>query len=380
MSIASKRVLIAGAGPGGLTAALALNQAGFDVEVFERARSTFGGSGFTLWPNALQALDKLGLGEEIRAISIPFDGLAMLERSGKVLFRITGKSMTERFGYSGVAVEREHFLRILMGRLRPGSVHFGRACEGFRQNEFSVTAFLSDASEVTGAALVGADGLRSVIRRALFGFFEPRFAGYRVLRGVCELPLAEKVALTSLGRGLQFGIFPMAKNRVYWFASTAASQGPCSSPESAEKVLFQFSPWHEPVHRLIERTSPDCILQNDIFDTDPLQQWSDGRVTLLGDAAHPATPDLGQGLCQAIEDAVVLARCMRQTDGIPSALATYETHRKPRTRSITLQSRRIGKSGTWTNALLCHLRNQAIRAMPRRLHMTQLEEIFHFEG
>lgn len=373
-----ERVLIAGSGPGGLTAALALQQAGFEVELFERASSPVGGSAFTLWPNALQALDRLGLGEDLRAITKPFEGIAMFERGGKMLFSVSGDWMKERFGHSGLAIERAQFLRIVINKLGAQRIHFGKTCIGFKQDASTVTALLTDGETAQGAALIGADGLHSAVRIALFGSFEPRFAGYRVLRGVCEFPLPNTLALTSLGCGLQFGLFPMAQQRVYWFASSGA-HGTASRNGQPGEMLSQFEPWHAPVRELIDRTPCSGILQNDIFDTDPLPSWSKGRVTLLGDAAHPATPDLGQGLCQAIEDAVVLAERLTRIRDIPAALIAYEEHRKPRTRSITLQSRKIGKAGTWTNPFACYLRNQAIRATPERLHRKQLEDMFRFQ-
>jgi 2-polyprenyl-6-methoxyphenol hydroxylase-like FAD-dependent oxidoreductase len=377
--LSSRKILIAGGGPGGLAAAVALKQAGFEPEVYERGTSLSGGMAFTLWPNALLALESLGMAERLCSESKTFAGLAMCERSGKVLFRIDGNKILKRFGYSGLAVERQHFLEMLMDELDSGCVHFSQRCEGFRQNGSGCTIVLENGKEDTGAALIAADGFQSSIRQELWATPPPRFAGYSVFRGICQTHLDAELAVTSMGRGQQFGYFPMRYDKVYWFASTCFDRiKQMDSKHLLTTVQRDFIPWHDPVPRIMHATRADSVVHNDVYDLDPVERWSSGRVTLLGDAAHPATPDLGQGLCQAIEDAVILASCLRASSDVGNALVQYESHRKPRTRSITLQSRRIGKSGIWTNPIACFLRNRVIAAIPAGLQIRHLDELFQF--
>jgi 2-polyprenyl-6-methoxyphenol hydroxylase-like FAD-dependent oxidoreductase len=183
-----------------------------------------------------------------------------------------------------------------------------------------------------------------------------------------------------MGRGAQFGFFPMTRNRVYWFASVNAPEGGDDWTVGRKRELIErFEDWHKPIEMLIESTDERSILRNDIYDLKPLRSWSVGRITLLGDAAHPSTPTLGQGACQAIEDAVVLAASLREAPEIASALRGYESRRIQRTSAITMQSRRIGQIGCWKNPALCWLRDKLISSVPAPIRLQQLSGMFRFE-
>jgi len=380
MTLCSSNVIIIRAGPGGLTLAVALRQAGIGACVYERAAvASDRGSGLTLWPNALRALDAVGQGTAVRDLSAPLDGIAMFVSRGAELFRVERRAMHDRFGDSGLALQRSELTGVLLKQLGEESVRFGFTCTGVENNGSGATAHFADGSEAHGTVLVGADGLRSSIRTHLFGSRTLRYSGYTVWRGLANMRLRQGVGLTSLGCGSQFGIFPMARDRVYWFASTNAPEGEQRRAGRKQTVRERFGAWHPPVQEIIENTCETAIIRNDVYDMDPLDSWSSGSVTLLGDAAHPSTPDLGQGACQAIEDAVVLARALDRASDIPTALATYEQQRLKRTRAMSLQSRRIGQAGTWTNPLVCWLRNQAIRHIPPSLRLRQMEWMFDFK-
>jgi len=382
MASSRPNIIIIGAGPGGLTLAVALKKAGIKACVYERAPVGLDrGSGLTLWPNALRALDSVGLGTVIRNLSAPLDGIAMFVSRGDELFRLEGSTMQGRFGDSGLALHRSELTRALLNQLGDESVRWGCTCVGLKQNGSGVTAQFADGSEAHGTVLVGADGLRSEIRSHLFGSHPLRYSGYTVWRGVASMRLRQRVGLTSLGCGSQFGLFPMARDRVYWFASTNAPEGEQDAPDHRKQaVLERFGAWHAPVREVIENTCESAIIRKDIYDMAPLPSWSHQYATLLGDAAHPSTPDLGQGACQAIEDAVVLARALAETRETENALTLYEQRRLRRTRAISLQARRIGQAGTWTNPLACWFRNQAIRHIPAPLRLRQLEWMFDFKA
>lgn len=374
------KIIIVGAGPGGLSAAIALRQAGFDPVVLERAEPCRdAGCGFTLWPNAMRALDQLGVGSELRRRCKPLEAISMTVANGSNLFSVHSSALNTSYSGIGWALQRSELISLLIQFLGPNHLKYGAACVGFRESAGQVSASLADGSLVTGCALTGADGLRSTVRSHMFGERKLRFAGYVVSRGISKLRLPSATAVTSLGRGQQFGYFPMSADRVYWFASRNASEQPMH-PGSGRKagLLEEFADWHPPVQRIIESTPHDCILHNSIYDMDPLPTWTRGRVTLLGDAAHPATPDLGQGACQAIEDAAVLARCLQHNPDIETGLKQYESRRINRTRELTLLARRIGSAGTWTNPFICGVRNWMIRQTPQSVRLKQLEEMFDF--
>jgi len=379
-----KRVLVIGAGPGGLTTAIALRRAGFDARVFERADgSGEHGSGLTLWPNALKAFAALGLDGEIRAIGTPTGSIAMRNWRGARLFRVkdSGGVTRDALDASGLALHRAEFVSVLLRALGDGAVAFGASCSGFRQSGSGVTAIFADGAEVEGDVLVGADGLNSTIRAQLFGGGKARYAGYTVWRGVADATLGEEVGTTTMGRASQFGFFPMSRGRVYWFASASAPEGQ-KDGEAGRKVevLGRFGDWHSPVGALIRATPEAEILRNDVYDRESLKRWSVGRVTLLGDAAHPSTPDLGQGACQAIEDAVVLAGCLRERGGEPAAaLEDYETRRRPRANAMSRQARRIGRMGRWKNPLACWLRDKMIEKTPESVRLRHLKWMFDFK-
>jgi 2-polyprenyl-6-methoxyphenol hydroxylase-like FAD-dependent oxidoreductase len=378
-----KRAIIVGGGPGGLTAAIALRRAGFDPIVFERASEIHrSGSGLTLWPNAIKALGRLGLAEAVQSASFQCDGIAMRSWRGGLLFDVEPPEQAEVLpGVHGYALHRAELVAVLLNALGEDTVKRGARCMGYRQDGQSVFAFFEDGSRVHGDVLIGADGIRSVIRAQMVGETKLEYAGFTVWRGVTQFILGGRVGLTSMGRGAQFGLFPMTQNRVYWFASVNAPEGARDwAVGRKSELLERFRGWHEPIEAIIEATNESTILRNDIYDQKPLDTWSNGHATLLGDAAHPSTPNLGQGACQAIEDAIVLATCLGENQEIASALKAYESRRIQRTSAITLQSRRLGQMGRWKNPALCWLRDKLIKSMPEHVRLQQINAVFNFDG
>jgi 2-polyprenyl-6-methoxyphenol hydroxylase-like FAD-dependent oxidoreductase len=263
------------------------------------------------------------------------------------------------------------------------TVWTGKELVGFEQTCDSVHAFFADETEERGAVLVGADGLRSRVRGRLFGDERPRYAGYTSWRGVA--PESELVPVgggfESWGRGRRFGCAHVGGGRVYWFATRNAPEGGDDGPAGSRATLLEaFRGWHEPVEPLIRATEEDAILRTDIYDRDPLGKiWGEGRTTLLGDAAHPMTPNLGQGACQAIEDTVVLARCLRESGESAGALRRYEALRSDRTAAIVRRSRRIGWVGQLENPFLCRLRERALKLIPVEMQLRQIQEVVGYE-
>jgi 2-polyprenyl-6-methoxyphenol hydroxylase-like FAD-dependent oxidoreductase len=248
-----------------------------------------------------------------------------------------------------------------------------------------VSVFVAGGEE-RADILVGADGLRSKIRAALFGPEKPRYAGYTAWRAVVE-PREELLpwgsGFESWGRGLRFGCAHIGRGRIYWFANApeGAKDGPPGSPTAPKATLLRhFGCWRPPIGELIEATDDGTILRTDIYDREPLgERWGQGRVTLLGDATHPMTPNLGQGACQAVEDAVVLARCLQEGDATAEALRRYERSRYDRVAMVVRRSRRVGRVGQLENPLLCRLRDRLLATIPPKVQLRQLEEVIGHE-
>jgi 2-polyprenyl-6-methoxyphenol hydroxylase-like FAD-dependent oxidoreductase len=373
-----KRALVIGAGPGGLCAALALRGVGYEPLVFERWRHGEAGSGLTLWPNAFLALKYLGVAEEVSRASLGTEAIAMRTWDGKTLFRLACEDETANAEIQGAALLRSELIEVLVRRLGEDSIRYGRSCVGYREDQDRVTALFNDGSEKDGDLLVACDGIRSELRRKIGGPVNLRYAGYTVWRGVADFCVS-RVGLTSIGRGAQFGLFPMTRGRTYWFASANAREGGANAQPRKRELIDRFRLWHEPIADVIEATEESRIVCTDIYDHQPFKRWSAGRLTLLGDAAHPSTPTMGQGACQAIEDAVVLAECMKEFPDVPRALKLYESLRSKRTGSITVQSRRFGQMGCLTNRLVCWLRDQLIKNIPGSLRVRELRKLFEFD-
>lgn len=373
-------VIIVGGGIGGLTTALACQQRGIRALVFERTRQFREvGSGLLLAGNAVKALQKLGLGDALCSIAAPLRYAPLRSWRGDVLLELPVQEAMQRFGATTVGVHRAELHAALVQALAPESLHTNMQAIGFEQGEEGVRVQFASGEEVRGDLLVGADGLHSVIRSQLMGAAKPRYAGYTAWRGVICYPLSEREAQTAFetwGAGKRFGIIPLTQGRICWFAVANAPEGTCEdATREKQKVLDLVSSCHEPTRAVVEATEPSAILRTPIYDRSPISSWSQGRVTLVGDAAHPMTPNLGQGACQAIEDAVLLADSLQSAPTITSALQSYEARRIKRVNIIVQRSWQQGRIAHLKHPWEVRLRDTLLRMTPSRLLMKQIEWI-----
>jgi 2-polyprenyl-6-methoxyphenol hydroxylase-like FAD-dependent oxidoreductase len=374
------QAIIIGAGIGGLAAGIGLRRVGLDVEVYERAEP-FGevGAGITLWPNAVKALQQLGLTESIRAISVLEAQGGIRTWRGDLLSSTSTVDIERAFGAPTLVMHRAELHGVLLQAFGSERVRQGAQCVGFEQDDHSVAAIFADGRRVHGDLIVGADGLRSVVRAQLHGEQAPRYAGYTAWRAVVPFDRARVLPGETWGAGARFGQVPLSDDRVYWFATKNIPAGERSLDGEKAELLRRFRGWHAPIEALIEATPATDILRHDIYDRPPLRSWGAGRVTLLGDAAHPMTPNLGQGACQAIEDAVVLMKQVSAGAGVANALRAYEAKRIERTARIVVQSWRIGAVGQWHNALGVAVRDMLIKSLGSRLQERQLAGVVGYE-
>ena len=367
-------IVIIGAGIGGLTAAIALRRAGQQVEVFERADELREvGAGIALWRNALRAMETIGLADTIRPFSVPHLNAGLRRWDGKAI--VTPSATGQALGELGLVIHRATLQAVLADAAGRDTIRLGKTCSGVEQDDAGATAHFTDGTQARGMAVIGADGLHSVVRAVLHGGAAPTYSGYTSWRSVVRFDHARLTTGESWGPGTRFGQVPMANGDVYWFAARNASPGQRAAGGEKAEMRRVFTGWHAPIEALIECAYEGGILRNDIFDRPVLSRWGKGRVTLLGDAAHPMTPNLGQGACQAIEDAVALARAFADTADVARALQSYEKARIQRANRIVTLSRRIGQMAQWENRVAIGVRNGFIKHVGSRLQVQQMRQV-----
>lgn len=376
------RALLAGGGIGGLTAALALRRAGFEVRVLERAAALQAvGAGLTVQPNAVLALRTLDarLADAVVAAGHVPPALRVLDPAGRPISEVDATALYREVGAPGVALHRARLHELLLQALGSGHVETGAEVAGFELRGDRVAVRLSNGAELDADVVVGADGLRSTLRGQLLHDGPPRYAGYTSWRGVAE-GLDGLDTTETWGPGCRFGVVPIGARRVYWFATANAPAGETESAVDTPARLDRlFGRWHAPIPELLAATPDGAILRTDIADRAPARVWGQGRFTLLGDAAHPMTPNLGQGACQAIEDAVVLGRCLAAREGgLEAALRRHERLRQPRSAAVTVAARRLGALGQLENTLLRGLRDTLLRAAPQPAQERQVARLWRF--
>jgi 2-polyprenyl-6-methoxyphenol hydroxylase-like FAD-dependent oxidoreductase len=375
-------VVIAGAGIGGLTAAIALARAGIRVRVLERASAIHpAGAGLALQPNAMTVLARLGLDDAVAAAGAALSRAALLDPSGRHLgpetrFERIFKTPAARV----VALHRARLHDVLLAAAGSGVVRTGVRVTGYEQTTGGVTVIGDDGTRLETEFLVGADGLHSAVRAQLAGNEPPRYAGYTSWRGVTPAgTVAPPDRVTETwGRGERFGLVDIGFGEIYWFAVADAPPGGVDGDVRAE-LRARFDRWHAPVPAVLEATPPDRIIRTDIFDRDPITRWHEGRVVLLGDAAHAMTPNLGQGAAQAIEDAGTLAASLAAAAMVEDALRNYEAARVPRTRTFVLASRRFGELAQWRHPLAVFARDLLMRLTPEWVLVSQARRMLTSE-
>ncbi|HKV87184.1 MAG TPA: FAD-dependent monooxygenase [Candidatus Dormibacteraeota bacterium] len=368
------KALISGAGIAGLATGIALKQAGLDVEIFERAPELREiGAGLMIWPNGARSLQALGV--EIDAVTIQH--MSVCTWRGRQVNNYPLESVAARFGFEPVFVHRVDLQAALARRFGTEGLHFDAVVSGFEQDGAGVQVMVRDGAAAAGDLLVGADGLRSPVRRQLLEDGDPIYLGSTIWRGVVDshgIPLPPGHGFDWVGRGSEFVAFPLRHDRVYWSGVIKQPRGDKRGPNGHKgDLLNSFSDWAQPIPALVAATEEAAILRNDMYDRPPARRWSDGRVTLVGDAAHPMTPNGGQGACQALEDAVALADSIRRSSSLSEAFGLYEDRRRRRANRLVTMARQATRAAQIESPLLCALRDGVAGLMPSWLFLRVLD-------
>ena len=383
MAASSGHAVVAGSGIGGLTAAVALRRQGWDVTVLERAPALEPvGSGLGLGPNALHALDAIGLGDEVRRLSAVQGHGGVRRWDGRWLVRTDLGLLAERFGDPQVMALRADLVGLLAGRLPEGALRTGVTVTGVDPgNPEDRARVTTSQGDLDADLVVAADGIRSCLRATLFpGHPGPQYSGCTTWRFVAPRPDRSPSPAETWGRGTVFGAVQLADGRVYCYASAFAAAGARHDDEAAE-LKRRFGDWHDPIPALIGSVGSGDVLHDDVYWlADPLPAYHHGRVAILGDAAHAMTPHLGQGACQAIEDAIVLASVASPgtAAGAELDLAPYTAARLRRTRMVAQGSYRATRLTGLTSRPATAMRNTGARLaglLGPRLMLRQLAPI-----
>ena len=371
------RVAIIGGGIGGLTLALALKESRFEAEIYEQAPELLDvGAAIAIWPNAMRVLERLGLANKILEHAGAMEEIRWLNHRGNLLNRLL---ISE-----AVALHRADLQSVLLHALQGNTIHLGHSFISYEQHSDRVIATFANGHAIEADVLIGADGIHSRCRSQLLGDAQPIYRGYTVWRGISSVApesLPSATAIEIHGRGKRFGIGPVGNGRIGWWASAnAASQQHPVNEDAQNDLLSLFKDWYRPAVQLIEATPPHNILTTPAFDREPIRIWGNKRMTLLGDAIHPTTPNLGQGGCLAMEDAIVLARCFQKYGATEEALRKYEGCRYQRTAAITKYSRYYGTIGQSENPLILGLKKIIFPLAPESILQRLVQTVFDYDA
>ena len=362
------KFIISGGGICGLTTAIALHQKGFDVAIYEAAKEIKAvGAGLNLSSNAIRALAAIGLDKAILAKSKAQTGGQFLTPEGQVLNYTDLRFLVEKFGVPGlISIHRADLHQILLEVIKDKVPFYtNKRGERISQNENDLTLHFSNGTSIKGDYLLACDGIHSAIRKQLLPKLTLNYAGYTIWRGlVSHQPGAINLEMPfkTWGKKGQFGAVPMSDNWAYWYASfKAKAKDPNLRTLSVADLAKRFKDYHAPIPQLLALTKASDVLLNDAEELPNLSNFAFGRILLMGDAAHAMTPNLGQGACQSIEDAVVLAKILERESTPEKAFKTFEQQRIPRTQKAALDSRKVGKAAHIDNGLLIALRNFYLR-------------------
>ena len=355
------KAVVVGGGIGGVATAVALGREGVDVELCERAPELRDiGAGKSVWENGVQALDHLGVADEVLAVGSPVDSLVIATWRGRALQKIP----VGRLGRN-IALQRREVFQPLVERLNGTVVRTNARCVEVSDDGDHVWARFDDGTSAEGDFLVGADGIFSSVRTQLFEDWTPEYAGHVAWRGIASFDHPDwpvGTAINYYGRGKHFAVEPLRDGRIFWYATKNLAQD--EPGDGKAEVAEAFSDALDPIPALIDATSPEWIVRNRLFNLPFRRTWGRGRITLLGDAAHAMLPNLGQGACTAIEDAVVLAKSVSETSDVQVGLRAYERARRRRVRWIHWNSAMTSRLQLFENPVAAGLRNAWIWTQP----------------
>jgi 2-polyprenyl-6-methoxyphenol hydroxylase-like FAD-dependent oxidoreductase len=374
------KFLIVGAGIGGLTLAIALQRKGFQVTVVEQAPEIKPiGAGLGLAANAVKAFAEIGMDSEVLKAGKVLAKVLIKDTKGRVLLSTDSEKISRKFGaVDNFTIHRADLHDVLLRHLQADTLQLNKQCVDINKNPDGVSLRFQDGTTFNADYVIACDGIHSIFRRKLVPQSEVRYAGYTCWRAVIENPPLTNMDETSetWGHGSRFGIVPLANNRLYWFACLNAAANSSLKNYRVEDLITHFGRFHKPIPDIIRSTKDNQLIWGDIIDVKPLTTFAFDNIVLMGDAAHATTPNMGQGACLAIEDAVVLSNLLTANNP-REAFKKFEVMRRDRTRKIVEGSWRIGQIAQLENPILARLRDVAVRATPPGVAEKQMQFLYN---
>jgi 2-polyprenyl-6-methoxyphenol hydroxylase-like FAD-dependent oxidoreductase len=374
-------VAIIGGGIGGLTLAVALQKLNITVRLYENTPILKPvGAGLGLAGNAIHALQALGIDQPIIKKGNILDRLEIVDQKGKILSVANPSASITSSQIHNFAIHRADLHQALLGMLDQASLFLNKRCIDFNQHQDGVEIIFEDGTSESADFVVACDGINSVFRKKLLPTSLPRYAGYTCWRAVIpqdNLSKERHVGFETWGKGKRFGVTPLSENRLYWYACiNAATEKSLLQHYTIYDLKNEFQDFHNPIPEILSATPNEHLIWGDIYDIAPIPKFAFNNIVLLGDAAHATTPNMGQGACMAIEDAVTLRNAFMQHGITVDAGKTYEQKRLKRTQKIIEQSRLIGKIAHISNPMAIRARNIFMRLTPQSVSNKQLKFLY----
>lgn len=373
--VMNETITIIGAGIGGLVTALMLRQQGYAVHIYEGATEIKAvGAGIIMANNAMQVFKSLGLHQQVEKAGNRISAMKITDRYLKSLSVVDLQDFEKQYGVCNIAIHRGALQQLLVEALGNEHINLSKRLVKIEKKD-NYHLYFEDGSVHKTRWLIGADGINSVVRKQLFPTINLRDAKQRCWRGVSEMDLSAEYhheLNEAWGKGKRFGFVKIAPNKVYWYALV--------NENAKEKdVTKSFRDFHPTIQSIISQCRDSDIFTSNIVDLKPINCWQQEQVCLVGDAAHATTPNLGQGACQAIEDAYILGKLLAKEQNIQTAFQQYEAIRMPKALQVVNSSRTVGRLAHIDNGLGVWLRNNLMKNIPASANRKQLETIFKLQ-
>lgn len=371
--MSQQQIIIIGAGIAGLTAAISLKKLGYKIVVYESSTTIKGiGAGLGLASNALKALQFLGLDQGISSIGTKVTASHIRDSRGRTV-AIADATLVSEEDDQNFAVHRKDLHQYLYEQLEESEVIPNKKLVNFTQSKEEVFVEFEDGTSDTADYLIATDGVGSAVRQQLLPNSKPRYAGYTCWRAIIKNPgLNLTDSSETWGKEGRFGYVALPNNLIYWYACINTNKHEVRN-YTVKDLCENFKNYYHPIPKILSDTLDKDLLQNDIVDIKPINQFCFERILLMGDAAHATTPNMGQGACMALEDVAVLIYELKQTTDVENAFQNFEKKRLKRTHFIINTSRKMGIVAQFENPILITIRNAVFRNMPKAFVKRQMK-------